>query len=130
MTPVWSCLPDLFKAQAAGTPDGLAIVSGREQMSYSALDRASDSLGAYLRYRGASPNEPVGIFMETCSEYIVATIGILKAGAGFMPIDLDSPDNLLRAIVAESQPKVSRHQGATFAPAERVRWNGHIDPRH
>ena len=106
MTPSWSCLPDLFKTQAAETPDGLAIVSGREQMPYSALDRASDSLGAYLRYRGVSSDEPVGIFMETCSEYIVATIGILKAGAGFMPIDLDSPDNLLRAIVTESQPKV------------------------
>ena len=79
MTPAWSCLPDLFKAQAAETPDGLAIVSGRERMSYSALDRASDSLGAYLRYRGVSPDEPVGIFMETCSEYIVATIGNLES---------------------------------------------------
>ena len=106
MTPAWSCLPDLFKTQAAETPDGLAIVSGGERMSYSALDRASDYLGTYLRYRGVSPDEPVGIFMETCSEYIVATIGILKAGAGFMPIDLDSPDHLLRAIVTESQPKV------------------------
>ena len=44
--------------------------------------------------------------METCPEYIVASIGALKAGAVFMPMDLDSPEPLLRAIVAESQPKV------------------------
>ena len=44
--------------------------------------------------------------METCSEYIVASLGTLKAGAAFMPMALDSPDHLLGAIVTESQPKV------------------------
>ena len=74
--------------------------------SYFQLDQATDSLGAYLRYHGVSPDDPVGIFMETCSEYIVASLGALKAGAAFMPMALDSPESLLGAIVAESQPKV------------------------
>ncbi len=103
---VESCLHDLFKTQAAETPDSLAIVSGHERTSYFQLDQATDSLGAYLRHRGVSPDDPVGIFMETCSEYIVASIGTLKAGAAFMPMTLDSPESLLRDIVTESQPKV------------------------
>ena len=103
---VESCLHDLFKTQAAETPDSLAIVSGHERTSYFQLDQATDSLGAYLRHRGVSPDDPVGIFMETCSEYIVASIGTLKAGAAFMPMALDSPESLLRDIVTESQPKV------------------------
>ena len=44
--------------------------------------------------------------METCPEYIAATIGTLKAGAAFMPVVLDLPDSLLGALVSESQPKV------------------------
>ena len=101
-----SCLPDLFKAQAGRTPDALAVVAGNERTSYSDLDRATDSLGAYLRRHGVSPDDRVGIFMETCSEYIVACIGALKAGAAFMPLALDSPDNLLKSILAEATPRV------------------------
>ena len=48
----------------------------------------------------------MGIFLETCPEFIVASIASLKAGAAFMPMSLDSPESLLRSIVAESQPKV------------------------
>ena len=106
MNSVESGLHDLFRTQAAETPDGLAIVAGHEQTSYFQLDQATDSLGAYLRYHGVSSDDPVGIFMETCSEYIVASIGILKAGAAFMPMALDSPERLLSAIVTESRPKV------------------------
>ena len=99
-------LHDLFNAQAMETPDEPAIVFGDEQISYRQLDQATDALGAYFRYCGVSTDDPVGIFMETCPEYIAASIGTLKAGAAFMPMALDSPEPLLRAIVAESQPKV------------------------
>ena len=99
-------LHDLFKAQAMETPDEPAIVFGHERMSYGQLDHTTDVLAAYLRNCGVSTDDPVGIFMETCLEYIVASIGTLKAGAAFMPMALDSPEPLLRAIVAESQPKV------------------------
>ena len=99
-------LHDLFKTQAMETPDEPAIVFGHERISYSQLDQATDVLGAYLQNCGVSTDDPVGIFMETCPEYIVASIGTLKAGAAFMPMDFDSPEPLLRAIVAESQPKV------------------------
>ena len=51
--------------------------------------------------------------MDTCPEYILASIGALKAGAAFMPMSLDSPESMLRSVVSESQPKVvitkSRH---------------------
>ena len=96
----------LFKAQATETPDNPAIVFGDEQISYSQLDQATDALGAYLRRCGVSTDDPVGICMETCPEYIVASIGTMKAGAAFMPMALDLPDSLLGALLSESQPKV------------------------
>ena len=101
-----SGLHRLFKAQAANTPDDPAIVFRGERTSYAQLDQATDALGAYLLDRGVSTDDPVGIFMETCPEYIVASIGTLKAGAAFMPMALDSPEPQLRAILSEAQPKV------------------------
>ena len=99
-------LHQLFKAQAANTPDDPAIVFRGQRTSYAQLDQATDALGAYLLDRGVSTDDPVGIFMETCPEYIVASIGTLKAGAAFMPMALDSPEPQLRAILSEAQPKV------------------------
>ena len=106
MNPVESGLHQLFKAQATETPDTPAIVCGAEQTSYAQLDQATDALGAYLRRCGVSTDDPVGICMETCPEYIVASIGTLKAGAAFMPVALDLPDSLLGTRLSESQPKV------------------------
>ena len=99
-------LHQLFKTQAAKTPDNPAIVFRDRQTSYAELDQATDALGAYLRSCGVGTDDSVGIFMDTCPEYIIAAIGTLKAGGAFMPMALDSPDLLLRAIVSESQPKV------------------------
>ena len=99
-------LHQLFKTQAAKTPDSPAIVFRDRQTSYAELDQATDALGAYLRSCGVGTDDSVGIFMDTCPEYIIAAIGTLKAGGAFMPMALDSPDLLLRAIVSESQPKV------------------------
>ena len=106
MNSVESGLHQLFKAQATATPDTPTIVFGAEQTSYAQLDQATDDLGSYLRRCGVSTDDPVGIYMETCPEYIVASIGILKAGAAFMPVALDLPDSLLGTLVPESQSKV------------------------
>ncbi len=75
-------------------------------MTYAELNGLTDALGAYLRSCGVGTDEPVGIFMDTCAEYIVGAIATLKAGGAFMPMDVDSPEPLLRGIVSEAQPKV------------------------
>ena len=99
-------LHELFASQASRSPDAAAIVFRDEQTSYADLDQETDALGAYLRRCDVSTDDPVGIFMETCREYIVAAIATLKAGGAFMPIALDTPDPLLRAMLSESRPKV------------------------
>ncbi len=96
----------LFKIQAENTPDAAAIVSGDGQISYAELDWITDALGAWLQSCGVGTDDPVGIFMDTCHEYIVGAIATLKAGGAFMPMAVDSPEPLLRGIVAEAQPKV------------------------
>ncbi len=106
MSSVQACLHDLFKAQAGKTPDALAVVSRDADTTYSDLDRDTDSLGEYLRHHGVATDDRVGVFMDTCQEYIVACIGALKAGAAFMPLALESPDNLIKSIITEAIPRV------------------------
>ncbi len=96
----------LFEKQVEITPDATAIVFGNGQMTYAELNRATDTLGAWLRNCGVGTDDPVGIFMDTCFEYIVGAIATLKAGGAFMPMAVDSPEPLLYGIVAEAQPKV------------------------
>lgn len=100
-----TCLHHFFKAQAEKTPTRLAVVSREAEKDYSELDRESDALSVYLRQHGVSPDDRVGIFMEPCAAYIVACIGALKAGGAFMPLALESPDNLLKNILEMSKPK-------------------------
>ena len=135
-----SGLHQLFTAQAAETPDNPAIVFGDEQTSYAQLDQATDALGAYLRRYGVSTDDPVGIYMETCPEYVAASIGALKAGAAFMPIALDLPHSLLSSLVSESQakvvitkarhlPRLSKFGGPHFLPIDSDQsWRELVPP--
>ena len=96
MSSVQACLQDLFKAQAGKTLDAVAVVSHDAPTTYSDLDRDTNSLGENLRHNVVATDDRVGVFMETCSGYIVACIGALKAGAAFLPPALKSPDNLIK----------------------------------
>ena len=96
----------LFEKQAESTSDAAAIVFDDGQMTYAELNRSTDALGAWIRSCGVGADDPVGIFMDTCADYIVSAIATLKAGGAFMPMAVDSPEPLLRGIVAEAQPKV------------------------
>ena len=119
-----SSLHKPFETQASRNPDTAAIVFRDEQTSYAELDQETHALAAYLRWCHVSTDDPVGIFMETCREYIVAAIATLKAGGAFMPMDLDAPDPLLRAILSESQPKV------VLTKAQHLPRLGHIAQTH
>jgi amino acid adenylation domain-containing protein/thioester reductase-like protein len=101
-----TCLHHFFKAQAEKTPTRPAVVSREDEKDYSELDRESDALSGYLRQHGVSLDDRVGIFMGPCAAYIVACIGVLKAGGAFMPLALESPGNLLKNILGMSKPKV------------------------
>ena len=101
-----TCLQSVFKDQAQRTPAELAVVSQEGNKTYFDLDQESDALGAYLRQHGVLPNDRVGIFMEICSDYVTSCIGTLKAGGAFMPLALESPDNLLKTILEKSEPKL------------------------
>lgn len=81
-------LPTLFRRLAAAQRDAPAIFAGALTWSYSALDVATDEVAASLAARGIAPGERVALYCPNGAEFVVAYLGILKAGAVVVPINL------------------------------------------
>ncbi|MFE9631360.1 non-ribosomal peptide synthase/polyketide synthase [Streptomyces sp. NPDC006463] len=111
-------LPELFAAQAARTPDAVALVDGEEQLTFAALDRAAGRLAHRLRAQGAGPDTVVGVCAERGADVVVALLGILKAGAASLPIDPAYPAERVRHMLADSGTAtvlVQEHLAQRFA---------------
>jgi amino acid adenylation domain-containing protein/non-ribosomal peptide synthase protein (TIGR01720 family) len=81
--------------QAARTPDAVALVFEAEELTYGELDRRADRLARRLQARGCGPESRVGVLLERSCELLVALLGILKAGAAYVPLDPDHPADRL-----------------------------------
>ena len=88
-------IPELFAQQAARTPDAVALVFDDATLSYRELDTRSNQLAHHLRTLGAGPETIVGLCVERSFDMVIALIGILKAGAAYLPLDPDYPQQRL-----------------------------------
>ena len=84
----------LVEARVRERPDAVAIVQGERRLSYHELDRRADHLAARLRARVA-PGTHVGVLVAPSPELAIAALGVLKAGAVYVPLDPDQPASRL-----------------------------------
>jgi amino acid adenylation domain-containing protein len=96
------CLHQLFEAQAAKTPEAIALMFGAEQVSYAELNRRANQLAHYLRKLGVGAEVLVGICLERSSEMVVALLAILKAGGAYLPLDPAYPQERLAFMLADA----------------------------
>ncbi|MEU7046987.1 non-ribosomal peptide synthetase/type I polyketide synthase [Streptomyces eurythermus] len=92
-------LHDGFLRQAASRPDAPAVITAGRTLDYGEVDRRSDRIARWLIDRGAGPGVLVGIVMDKSWEQVVAALGILKAGAAYVPVDAATPGRRLRTIL-------------------------------
>ncbi|MBL7644925.1 MAG: amino acid adenylation domain-containing protein [Candidatus Hydrogenedentes bacterium] len=81
----------LFEARAAELPDCVAVADDETSLTYGELNARANQLAHYLLARGVAPEEPVPFFLGRTVRVMVAIIGILKAGAAYVPLDLLDP---------------------------------------
>lgn len=96
------CIHKLFEAQAALTPELVAVVFEQEQITYRELNGRANQVAHYLRKRGVGPDVLVGILMERSVEMVVGLLGVLKAGGAYLPLDAAYPDHRLSFMLEDA----------------------------
>ena len=83
-------------------PHSIALSYGNRKLSYEEFDHRADRFAGYLMQLGVAPGDTVAICMERSFDWIVAALGIMRAGAAYVPLDSAWPDSRLRFAVNDS----------------------------
>ncbi|MCF7223318.1 amino acid adenylation domain-containing protein [Marilutibacter chinensis] len=96
----------LFEAQARRTPAATAVADDGRRLSYAELDARAEALARRLRAQGVRPDDRVAFCAGRDVDLLVGILGILKAGAGYVPLDPSYPEGRLRYLLSDSAPRV------------------------
>jgi len=97
----------LFREQASLSPASIALIAGNTILTYATLDEQSDKLAVYLQEKhGVGQGDFVGILMERSEQLVIAILGIMKAGAAYVPVDTVFPDDRKLYLLMEAGCKV------------------------
>jgi amino acid adenylation domain-containing protein len=97
---------DLIDRSCNRNVSSVAVSFGEKNVTYRELRRRSDRIAAYLNRRGVKPSTPVGILVERSDAMLVGLLGILKAGAYYVPLDPSYPEERLRFMLQDSGLKL------------------------
>ncbi|UZE84263.1 non-ribosomal peptide synthetase [Pseudomonas viciae] len=107
----------LFETQVQANPEAVALVCENQQLSYRQLNRRANHLARQLLELGIQPDQRVAICAERSLDMIVGLLGVLKAGAAYVPIDPAHPAERMAFMVQDSQPRALLSQAALNLPA-------------
>src|SRR2546426_3714485 len=92
----------IFEAQADARPEAVAVVFGGEETTYANLESRANRLARHLRRRGVGHGSVVAMLLPRSPDAYAALLGILKAGASYVPIDPDYPVDRVAYILEDS----------------------------
>lgn len=110
--PSAACVHGLFDAQATARPDAVAARDAGREISYAELRDRADRLAAYLREAGVGAGTLVGVCTRWSADTLVALLGVLKAGAAYLPLDPEHPAKRLEFMMRDGDVAVLLTQEA------------------
>jgi amino acid adenylation domain-containing protein len=113
-------LEELVSAQARRTPDAIALRSESGELTYAQLDTAARTLAASLATAGVREAARVGVYASRSPDLVVALLAVLHAGAAYVPLDPEYPDDRLRYMLADAGCAVIVADAGHAAPAGRL----------
>nr|WP_199039199.1 non-ribosomal peptide synthetase/MFS transporter [Dyella sp. ASV24] len=109
---------ELFGTHVAETPDAPAVMHEDACLSYRELDAWSNRMAACLRSHGAGADQRVGLYMERTHKTVAALLGILKAGAAYVPIDATYPVDRVRFMLEDAGATLCLTESHLVAPLD------------
>ena len=100
--PADRCAHQLFEQQAARTPDNIAVSFAGQTLTYRELNERANQLAQHLQRRGIGPEMMIGLCVERSLELVVGILGIMKAGAAYVPLDPHYPADRLAFMLADT----------------------------
>ncbi|QEU91125.1 non-ribosomal peptide synthetase [Streptomyces kanamyceticus] len=97
---------ELFEQVAAAHADRPAIVDDERTLTYAELDARANRLARLLLARGAGPERTIAVAMPRSTDLVVGALAALKAGAAFLPVDPDQPDDRVAYLLTDARPAV------------------------
>ena len=101
-----STLVSVFEAQVVASPDAVAVVFGDVRLSYAEVDARANRLARRLIGEGVGPGVLVAVGVSRSADLVVALLAVLKAGGGYLPVDVSYPAERLAFMVADADPVV------------------------
>ncbi|MDL4819442.1 non-ribosomal peptide synthetase [Actinomadura opuntiae] len=99
-----STIPALFEAQAAARPDAVAVTFEGVSLSYGEVNARANRLARRLVEQGVGPEQFVALKLPRSAELVVAILAVLKAGAAYVPMDPDYPEDRIAYMVEDAAP--------------------------
>ena len=105
----------LFEEQTAASPDSAAVRFGNEILTYRELNDRANRLAHHLRMLGVGSGTLVGLCLDRSIELVVSLLGILKAGAAYLPLDSDYPGDRLSFMLRDAEAQITLADRSTLA---------------
>ncbi len=97
-------LPAAFEAQVARDPDRVALVGEQETLTYGEFNRRANRLAHWLVEQGAGPEQLVAVRIPRSVDLMVAIYAVVKAGAGYLPVDTELPEDRVHSVLERAKP--------------------------
>ncbi|MGB7318942.1 MAG: MupA/Atu3671 family FMN-dependent luciferase-like monooxygenase [Planktotalea sp.] len=107
-----TCLPQLFEAKVAKTPDAIAVIVEDQSLSYAALNAAANKAAHVLQQMGVKADTLVGLYTSRSLEMLIGALAIMKAGGAYVPLDPAYPEHRLTGYLEDSAVSVIVTQSA------------------
>ncbi|QKV97422.1 non-ribosomal peptide synthase/polyketide synthase [Streptomyces sp. NA02950] len=108
-------LPELFEAQAARRPSAPAVAHGDVRLTYGEVNRRANRLARLLIARGIGPEDLVALALPRTADLVVVLLAVLKAGAGYLPVDPGYPAQRIAFMLDDAAPAVALTTGEAAA---------------
>lgn len=97
---------DLFEEQCKKTPDKTAVVYKEKKFTYAEIDEITNRIAGYVHSKGIGKEEVVSILIPRCEYMPIASIGVLKSGAAYQPLDPSYPPERLQFMIKDANAKL------------------------